>query len=68
MPAAEGAYGDMLGPSVFNGVNHQFLQKWCYILLVSSSGHGSYCSSLVTLLARDIVEKNFQSHFWRQSL
>ena len=44
MPAAEGGYGYIivLGPSVFIGVNHQFLQKWCYILLVSSSGHGSY--------------------------
>ena len=26
MSAAEGGYGYMLGPSVFNWVNHQFLQ------------------------------------------
>ena len=34
MSAAEGWYGYMLGPSVFNWVNHQCLQKWCYILVV----------------------------------
>ena len=44
MSSAEGGYGYMLGPSVFNWVNHQFLPMWCYILLASASGHGSYRS------------------------
>ena len=65
MPAVEGGYGYMLGPSVFNGVNHQFLQKRCYILLVSSSGHSSYRSSPSCNKALPLRHQNVGNNGWR---